>query len=401
MNLDELAAASPDGPSDATYSLPAGWSPSVTYDASGRAEVVVLGAGHPGDESTWAEEVRSLGVELPPGWSVRLTQISHDPRAWVRHEQGEDATTEPVTRRKYVVEQAPQPVTAVDLQELITAIGKRRPTVTAQTGGVTSVIAIADLQLGESDRAAGGISTQDTIDALFTAFDRALEHVKRDIKRGHTSQVCVAFLGDCVQGFLSQAGALTWRTDLTVTEMLRVYRRVALDIVKRLADLGAPLHVIAVGGNHGEATRMPQTRYDDNHDVEALVAVADTLVAVGGYEHVKFTFPGNDDDMVTVQLHDGTLLTCLHGHQWTGPAAAAAKWWAGQTLGRTPHTGDILLSGHRHHMYLEDVGGRWAVTAPAMVGKSAWWTRKTGQQSRRGLLVLEAAHNTITNWRIF
>ena len=40
--------------------------------------------------------------------------------------------------------------------------------------------------------------------------------------------------------------------------------------------------VIAVGGNHGEATRNPQTRYDDNHDVEAVIAVADTLAAVGG-----------------------------------------------------------------------------------------------------------------------
>jgi predicted phosphodiesterase len=319
----------------------------------------------------------------------------------MRHGQGLDAVTEQVTRRKWVIEPAPAAREPVDISELIAAIGKRRPTVKEPaTGGVTAVLGIADLQLGESDRGAGNVSTDDTLAALFTAFDEATERLKRDVRRGHVTEIVAVFLGDCVQGFLSQHGTLTWRTDLTVTEMLRVYRRVALELVTRLANLGLPLQVVAVGGNHGEATRNPQTRYDDNHDVEAVIAVADTLAAVGGYEHVTFTFPAPDDDMVTVALQDGTVLTCLHGHQWTGPASAAAKWWAGQALGRTRHTGDILLSGHRHHLYVEDIGGRWAVTAPAMVGLSAWWTRKTGQQSRRGLLVIEAAQHTITDWRL-
>ncbi|HEY7824552.1 MAG TPA: hypothetical protein VIG24_17050, partial [Acidimicrobiia bacterium] len=88
------------------YSVPPSWQPSVNYDASGRAEVVTLGTGQPGDESTWTDEVRALGVDIPPGWSVRLTSISHDPGAWVRHAQGEKAVTEAITRRKYVVEPA-------------------------------------------------------------------------------------------------------------------------------------------------------------------------------------------------------------------------------------------------------------------------------------------------------
>jgi len=383
-----------------THHLPNGWSPSVTYAADGSAEVVTIGPGVPTDDQA-AEELATLGVTVPEGFRARLSAVTHDPAAWMRHGQGLDAVTEQVTRRKWVIEPAPAAREPVDISELIAAIGKRRPTVKEPaTGGVTAVLGIADLQLGESDRGAGNVSTDDTLAALFTAFDEATERLKRDVRRGHVTEIVAVFLGDCVQGFLSQHGTLTWRTDLTVTEMLRVYRRVALELVTRLANLGLPLQVVAVGGNHGEATRNPQTRYDDNHDVEAVIAVADTLAAVGGYEHVTFTFPAPDDDMVTVALQDGTVLTCLHGHQWTGPASAAAKWWAGQALGRTRHTGDILLSGHRHHLYLEDIGGRWAVTAPAMVGLSAWWTRKTGQQSRRGLLVIEAAQHTITDWRL-
>jgi predicted phosphodiesterase len=392
--------ANPGGhPQHENAHLPAGWTPSVTYAADGTAEAITIGPGIPTDDEA-AADLAQLGVTIPEGFRARLSSVTHDPAAWIRRGQGLDAETIEVTRRKWVIEPAPAATEHLDISELITSIGKKRPTIKTATGGVTAIIAIADLQLGESDRA-GGVSTDDTLTALFNAFDQATHHIKRDIKRGHVTEIAATFLGDCVQGFLSQNGTLTWRTDLTVTEMLRVYRRVALELIKRLADLGVPLQVIAVGGNHGEATRNPQTRYDDNHDVEAVIAVADTLQAVGGYDHVTFTFPTPDDDMVTVKLQDGTVLTCVHGHQWTGPASSAAKWWAGQALGRTRHTGDILLSGHRHHLYLEDIGGRWAITAPAMVGPSAWWTRKTGQQSRRGLLTLEAAAGTITNWRLF
>lgn len=400
MSLSERFT-NPGGADQApAHHLPNGWSPSVTYAADGSAEVVTIGPGVPTDDQA-AEELAALGVTVPPHMRARLASVSHDPAAWIRRGQGLDAETIEVTRRKWVIEPAPPERATVDIDELIAAIGKRRPTIKEpRQGGVTAVLAIADLQLGESDRGAGHVSTDDTLAHLFAAFDDAVAHLKRDVKRGHVTEIAAVFLGDCVQGFLSQNGTLTWRTDLTVTEMLRVYRRVALELITRLANLGLPLQVVAVGGNHGEATRNPQTRYDDNHDVEAVIAVADTLAAVGGYEHVTFTFPAPDDDMVTVQLHDGTVLTCIHGHQWTGPASAAAKWWAGQALGRTRHTGDILLSGHRHHLYVEDIGGRWACTAPAMVGLSAWWTRKTGQQSRRGLLILEAARHTVTDWRL-
>ena len=399
MSLSERFTDTGSSDQAPAHHLPNGWSPSVTYSADGSAEVVTIGPGVPTDDQA-ADELATLGVSIPEGFKARLASVSHDPAAWIRRGQGLDAETIEVTRRKWVIEPAPPTSTPADLTELMAAIGKRRPTVKTTTGGVTAVLGIADLQLGESDRGAGNVSTDDTLTALFTAFDQAVDRLRRDIRRGHVTELAAVFLGDCVQGFLSQHGTLTWRTDLTITEMLRVYRRVALELIKRLADLGVPMQVIAVGGNHGEATRNPQTRYDDNHDVEAVIAVADTLAAVGGYEHVTFTFPAPDDDMVTVALQDGTVLTCVHGHQWTGPASAAAKWWAGQALGRTRHTGDILLSGHRHHLYVEDIGGRWAATAPAMVGLSAWWTRKTGQQSRRGLLVLEAAHHTITDWRL-
>ena len=148
MNLEDLAAAAPDGQVP-NASLPSGWAPSVTYDPSGRAEVVTLGAGQPGDESTWTDEVRALGVDIPPGWSARLVQVSHDPKAWVRHAQGDDAVTEPVTRRKYVVE--PTRSATLNVEELVAAIGKKRPkpVQTRDAQPWAYVHTIADWQIGK------------------------------------------------------------------------------------------------------------------------------------------------------------------------------------------------------------------------------------------------------------
>ena len=237
MSLSERFT-SPGGADQApAHHLPNGWSPSVTYTGDGGAEVVTIGEGIPTDDDA-AHDLATLGVTLPPGMRARLASVSHDPAAWIRRGQGLDAETIEVTRRKWVIEPAPPERATADIDELIAAIGKRRPTVKEPVaGGVTAVLGIADLQLGESDRGAGHVSTDDTLTALFGAFDDAVAQLKRDIKRGHVTEIAAVFLGDCVQGFLSQHGTLTWRTDLTVTEMLRVYRRVALELVTRLANL--------------------------------------------------------------------------------------------------------------------------------------------------------------------
>ena len=225
MNLEELAAAAPDGQVP-NASLPSGWAPSVAYDPSGRAEVVVLGTGQPGDESTWAEEVRALGVEIEPGWSVRLAEIRHDPRAWVRHEQGEKATTEPVTRRRYVVE--PARPASVDIDELIAGIGKKRPKPPVQTAGVQPwafVHCIADWQVG---KVAYGQGTEQTIQRILDGLEASVARIKRESKRRPIRTIVLASLGDLCEGVASQNGGVLLSSDLGVTEQLRVVRRLLL-----------------------------------------------------------------------------------------------------------------------------------------------------------------------------
>lgn len=383
MNLEDLAAASPGGQVDPGYSLPAGWSPSVTYDASGRAEVVVVGAGQPGkDERAWAEEVRNCGVDLPPGWSARLLEIRTDPRAWVRHAQGEDAVTEPVTRRKYVVE--PTRSAAVDVDELVAAIGKKRPTPAKTTGDAWAYIhTIADWQIGKE---AYGQGTEQTVGRILDGLEASVARIKRENKRRPIGTIILANVGDCIEGVVSQNGGVALASDLGLTEQLRVVRRLLLEHVKAFAPLTERLLLPVAPGNHDQAYRLMgiAAAATDSFAVDAAMQVADALELAGGYDHVKVITPDVDDLTVTVEAA-GSIVGMAHGHQFR--QGKGHEWWAKQ--GHARHRigqAHILLTGHFHHLRIVDDSGRlWAQACTVDPG-SPWFDQRHGGGPQAGVL---------------
>ncbi len=386
MNLEDLAAASPGGQVDPGYSLPAGWSPSVTYDASGRAEVVVVGAGQPGkDERAWAEEVRKCGVDLPPGWSARLVEIRTDPRAWVRHAQGEDAVTEPVTRRKYVVE--PTRSAAVDVDELVAAIGKKRPQPLPRTGEAWAYVhAIADWQIGKE---AYGQGTEQTVGRILDGLEASVARIKRENKRRPIGTIVLASLGDLCEGVVSQNGGVALASDLGLTEQLRVIRRLLLEHVKALAPLAEHLVVPTAPGNHDQAYRLMgmSAAATDSFAVDAAMQVADALQLAGGYDHVTFITPDVDDLTVTIEA-EGTVIGMAHGHQFRSPEKAQ-DWWAKQGHARKRiGQAHILMSGHFHHLRVTDDSGRVHIQAPTVDPGSPWYDQKNGGGPHAGVLTL-------------
>ena len=386
MNLEDLAAASPGGQVDPGYSLPAGWSPSVTYDASGRAEVVVVGAGQPGkDAHAWAAEVRNCGVDLPPGWSARLVEIRTDPRAWVRHAQGEDAVTEPVTRRKYVVE--PTRSAAVDVDELVAAIGKKRPTPAKTTGDAWAYVhAIADWQIGKE---AYGQGTEQTVGRILDGLEASVARIKREGKRRPIGTIVLASLGDLCEGVVSPGGGVALSSDLGLTEQLRVIRRLLLEHVKALAPLAESLVVPTAPGNHDQAYRLMgmSAAATDSFAVDAAMQVADALHLAGGYDHVTFITPDVDDLTVTIEA-EGTVIGMAHGHQFRGPEKAQ-DWWAKQGHARKRiGQAHILMSGHFHHLRVTDDSGRVHIQAPTVDPGSPWYDNKNGGGPQSGVLTL-------------
>ena len=88
--LRELAEAKTTA---AAAVAPTGWEPGVRFEPDGRRIVTMPAGPELGDESTWAQAVESLGVQVPTGYRVRLVEARFDPVAWQRGAQGEGEQT--------------------------------------------------------------------------------------------------------------------------------------------------------------------------------------------------------------------------------------------------------------------------------------------------------------------
>lgn len=269
---------------------------------------------------------------------------------------------------------------AVDLDALVKSAKRSRKATVPQAAETTTsafVLALGDLQLGKMD----GDGVEGTVARYIAATDEAVKRYKR-IAKGQPAYVI--HLGDCIEGFQSQGGANAWRTTLTTTEQVRLYRQLLLEQVKAFAAVAPAVVVAGVPGNHDEAHR-PLHTYGDSWAIDALSAVQDACQLAGGYDHVSFLAPARDELVLTLDVC-GTIVGAAHGHQWR--AGQATTWWAKQSHGRQPiGDADLLLSAHLHHLRVEHTGSdkTW-IQVPALESGSQWWKHRTGEWGQPGVL---------------
>lgn len=253
------------------------------------------------------------------------------------------------------------------------------------TGDYGFVVALGDMQLGKVDGDGDEGTLARVIDYLNLAADQLAWYRKRyDI--GH---IHIAWLGDHIEGFVSQGGANTWRTVLTLNEQLRLTRRIMFHALQTFAPLAENVTMVAIPGNHGEPQRFNGkgiTRYDDSHDTEALVVVAEqAAMDPARYGHVKFYVPEPDEMTVTLDVA-GTLIAHAHGHQFS--PGKHLQWWQGQAFGDPLMAeANLLLLGHLHHEMIESSGDRLVLQVPALESESTWWRHRTGTSGNPGLVV--------------
>jgi hypothetical protein len=274
------------------------------------------------------------------------------------------------------------------VEELLSVLGRKRPKAApaGDSGGFMYVVPAGDLQLGKPD----GDGTAGTVQRFGDKTDDAVKRLKELRKLGRPiSGVMLPWLGDCIEGLVSQGGALAaaGRLDLTLTEQVRLLRRLMLHQIQQFAPLTDRIVVPVVPGNHDEVQRVGkvQRRYDDSWAVEGAVAVADALKLASGYEHVSFVFPGRDELTITLDVA-GTVCGFAHGHQF---GRDPMKWWAGQAHGMQPiGSATLLMGAHLHHLRIEQGGAKTFVQIPALDGGSTWWRHRTGDDAPAGMVSL-------------
>jgi len=384
MSLGDRLAELADAGStvDQIKGAPAGWEPGVKYEPDGSRIVTLPPSPALADESGWAEAVRGLGVDVPDGYRVRLVEAKYDPAAWHRDEETSKAVTRAIWRYRFVVEVAPA---RIDVAELLASVKRRRKPAAPSNIAAGYVFAVGDMQLGKSDHD----GSAGTVRRFYDSLDAAVTRYKALRKLGRCGPVTLLVAGDCIEGVTSQGGNLIARNDLTLTEMVRVYRRLLADEVAAFAELGDAVTVAVVPGNHDEAIRtgnQMSSRYDDSWAIEGASQVADVMAAKG-YD-VGWIFPGRDEMHLTIDVA-GTRVGLLHGHQTRGKMQ---NWLAAKAMSRDAiGTADVVISGHYHHLRLEQMGPTTWLQTGAMDGGSVWWAHKGGLDSPPAAITLVTA----------
>lgn len=257
------------------------------------------------------------------------------------------------------------------------------------------VVPVGDLQVGKIDGGGTG--------SLIERFAGLTELVrKRLLQAGGTDRLVLPWLGDCIEGIVSQGGRLATRLDTSVTEQVRIYRRLMLHQVATLAPLAKHVIVPVVPGNHDETTRMFATKPNDSWAIEGASAVEDALALSGKYPHVSFLYP--QDEHLTISLEVGTpehpfRLAFAHGHQ-AGSPNKSLDWWKDMSFGRQ-HSGlsDLLMTGHFHHLRVEATGGgRTWLQIPALDGGSNWYRERKGADEPAGMVSMWVTPGQGNGW---
>jgi len=378
--LESLAAAGSTVP-QVRSAAPSGWEPGVRYEPDGSRIVTLPPSPELSDESSWSAAVESLGVSVPAGYRVRLVEAKYDPAAWHRDAEGGDAVTRPVWRYRFVVEVAPA---RIDVDDLLRSVRSRRKA-PAPAEGAAFCYAVADTQWGKPD----GDGSAGTVRRFYDSLDRAVLRYKYLRKRNTAGPVLLLIGGDCIEGSESGGSTRMFRLDLTVTEMVRVYRRTLADMVTAFAELSDDVTVAVVPGNHDEAKRVGDqmaTRYDDSWAIEGASQVADVLSAKG--HNVGWVFPDRDGLHLTVEAA-GTRVGLLHGHQTRGKMQS---WLASKAMARDPiGTADVVVSGHFHHLRLEQYGATCWMQTGSLDGGSQWFEHRGGLSAPPAALTFLAA----------
>jgi hypothetical protein len=245
-------------------------------------------------------------------------------------------------------------------------------------------VAMGDLQTGKGD----GGGTPALVARYLDRIDRAAAELVRLRKCGlPIGSVYFPALGDCVESVRGHYAMQMFGVDLSLTEQIRVYRRMRLYGIKRLAPLAKSLICPEIPGNHDEAVRengKAATSFSDSWAIDIASTLEDVLAEnPDTYSHVKFVIPEKDKLTITLSM-GGTVVAMAHGHQFRPNPIV---WWANQAHGRQ-NAGDatLLLGAHKHHLHMQQDGDKTFIQVPAMDGGSIWWENVKGTKPSPGLV---------------
>ena len=365
-----------------TQNHPTGWEPSLEWQSDG-GTISTGPLEHEPDDALWQHLIGDWGLSPK---SVRIIPGSVQVRAW------DAQTSEGIKRLRYYrarIEPLARISDPEDVEALCRMVEKRRPRKVELVGGDRALLVMAsDWQLGKARERQGG--TPETTERILRSLDRLVARIKELKRIGKApSHVALVGCGDLVEQCSGHYAMQAFSVDLDRRDQMRLARRLLLAYVDAVTDLGLPMILGSVPGNHGEnrnASGKAFTTWKDNDDLAVFEQVAEILNAnPSRYGYVSVPLGAIADDLTMTLDLAGVAVGFAHGHQIR--TGGPEKWWQGQALGRQAVAdASILVLGHKHHLYVSEGSGRTVMQCPAMDGGSYWWTAQTGNESPAGML---------------
>jgi predicted phosphodiesterase len=368
---------------------PKGWEPGVTWDG-GAGVAVSKPVLHDGTEVDHAQ----LLVE----WGFDPALYAIDGPLEYRQWDAAIGEGQVQTMRYYKAKIVPRAaVNFASLPDLVKSVqGHKKLKKAAPTGEDSFVVALADWQLGKTD--IGGTS-QDTVNRILAMIDQVEDRVRELRKAGRgLGTLYVLGLGDMIERCSGFYANQEFVTDLTEQEQQELAVHLILKAIKQWSALFEKVVVACIVGNHGE-NRGPNNkantdRIRDNADTGVFKTAALVLNEnPDRYGHVSFMIPS---DRSTMSLNiSGITVGIAHGNQYGSAPTALKKWWEGQTLGYQPIAdATILVTGHYHHLKVDQYGPRTHIQCPAMDPGSRWFSEGSGMESPSGTVTFVVSEET-------
>jgi predicted phosphodiesterase len=273
-------------------------------------------------------------------------------------------------------------VTGADIEDLVGKAKKHKDHPQTLTTPHWFVFQAGDQQLGKKSRHG---STEAIVERYLESVAAAKAEFKA-LKKHGIEGIQISLPGDCIEGVVSQNSRNMWLTQETITEQVRIFRRLLYHTVEELAPLADQVLVTVVNGNHDQAQRVQNTYPGDGWATECAIAVADALETnPAAFSHVTIQTPDKWRGSLTTTVGD-TVVGVIHGHQWN--KGKAMDWLAKQAVNRHPAGGaQILQHGHWHAWGIESNREVTVICSPTFEVASDYLIDKNGATAKRGAAV--------------
>ena len=230
--------------------------------------------------------------------------------------------------------------------------------------------------------------------------ENSLSLIQHHLKKGVNIECILDSInGDRIENIFGHYPSQA-RTSSTLRSQLDFATDMDIARTEAFAQLGIPIKKVYTPSNHGEIRQVigqsPYTSESDNLDLIIAEMVQKVISRLPIADQIEWHIP--HDDYITRFITSGVPVGVTHGHKIRGKVK---DWVMDQThLSMRHHNFDmrIVLMGHFHHFYAEEVSGTTVIMTPTLDGGSPYFEAGSGERSNHGALGLLIGNSFSFGW---